>query len=88
MFSYEIGVLITYAGVVVLIFVFGKLFKWPLKIMGKFLASSLLGAAGIILFNFLGAGMGWMIPLNVVTAATVGLLGVPGALLLLILSIL
>lgn len=88
MFSYETGVFITYAGAVVLIFVMGKLLRWPLKIMGKLILSSLAGGAGILLFNWLAAPVGWMIPLNVVTAVTVGTLGIPGALLLLILYVL
>jgi len=82
MFSYEISILITYAGVIVLIFVLGKLLKMPLKVAAKLMVNSLLGAACIIVFNYFGILCGWNIPLNLVTAVTIGALGVPGALLL------
>ena len=44
----QIGVLLTYAGVIILIFIVGKLFVWPIKLVLKLLASSLIaGVLGI-----------------------------------------
>ena len=34
----QIGVLLTYAGVIILIFIVGKLFVWPIKLVLKLLA--------------------------------------------------
>lgn len=83
----EIGVFLTYAGVILLIFLVGKLFLWPIKLILKLILNSVMGAAAILLINVLAAGFDVMIPLNILNALTVGLLGIPGAVLLLILTL-
>lgn len=87
MMEYEISVMVTYAGILVLIFVLGKLLKWPIRIATKCAVSSFLGGVGIMAVNWLwtlAGGMTVLIPLNFVTAVMVGVLGIPGALFLLI----
>lgn len=83
----EMGVFLTYAGVILLIFLVGKLFLWPIKLILKLILNSVMGAAAILLINVLAAGFDVMIPLNMLNALTVGLLGIPGAVLLLILTL-
>lgn len=80
------GVFLTYVGAIVLIFLVGKIFLWPLKIVLKLAASSLIGGLAILLINWLGAGFGVLIPLNLISAVIVGGLGIPGVVLLLILT--
>ena len=80
MLGLELSVFLTYAGALLLILLLGKIFLWPLKLVGKLLISSLVGVnliAGI--FGLL------LIPLNIITAVVVGVLGIPGVILLLIL---
>ena len=84
----QIGVLLTYAGAIILIFIVGKLFVWPIKLVLKLAASSLIAGAAIVLINTAGAGLGISIPLNVLNALTAGVLGIPGLVLLLIFSFL
>ncbi len=83
----QIGVLLTYAGVIILIFIVGKLFVWPIKLVLKLLASSLIAGAAIVLINTAGTGLGIAIPLNVLNALTAGVLGIPGLVMLLIFSL-
>ena len=82
----QMGVFLTYVGAIVLIFLVGKIFLWPLKIVLKLAASSLIGGLAILLINWLGAGFGVLIPLNLISAVIVGVLGIPGVVLLLILT--
>ena len=82
----QMGVFLTYVGAIVLIFLVGKIFLWPLKIVLKLAASSLIGGLAILLINWLGAGFGVLIPLNMISSVIVGGLGIPGVVLLLILT--
>ena len=83
----QMGVFLTYVGAIVLIFLVGKIFLWPLKLVLKLAASSAIGGLAILIINALGAGFGLMIPLNLISAAIVGVLGIPGVMLLLILTL-
>ncbi|MBQ3184925.1 MAG: pro-sigmaK processing inhibitor BofA family protein, partial [Firmicutes bacterium] len=49
---------------------------------------SIAGGIVILIINYIGAFFGVMIPLNMINALIVGVLGIPGAVLLLILNIL
>jgi len=80
----EMGVFLTYAGMIILIFLVGKIFVWPLKLVLKLAANSLMGGLAILVINAIGVGFGIFIPLNLISALVVGALGIPGALLLLI----
>lgn len=81
----QLSVFLTYAGAVVLVFLIGKIFLWPLKMILKLVLNSLAGGLVILLINAIGAAFGLMIPLNFLNAVIVGVLGLPGAVLLLIL---
>ena len=84
----DLSVFLTYAGAIILLFIFGKLFLWPLKIILKLAVNSLIGGAAILLINIIGAEIGIIIPLNMLNALIVGVLGLPGAILLIVLTIL
>lgn len=89
----QIGVFLTYAGAVILIFLIGKVFLWPIKLILKLLFSSAAGGVLILMLNILAGAMGvtgetgFLIPLNALNAVIVGILGIPGAVLLLILAL-
>ena len=83
----QMGVFLTYAGIIILIFLIGKIFLWPLKLVLKLAANSLIGGLAILAINAAGAGFGIFIPLNMISALVVGALGIPGAALLLILTL-
>lgn len=83
----QMGVFLTYVGVIVLIFIVGKIFLWPLKKILKLVANSVIGGLAILLINAVGAEFGLFIPLNIISAVVVGTLGIPGAVLLFIFTI-
>ena len=82
----DLGVFITYVGIVVMFFVFGKMFYWPIKVALKCAVNSVIGGILLILINYFGASLGFFIPVNVLNACIVGILGVPGTIMLLILT--
>lgn len=83
----DLGVFITYIGVIVMFFVFGKLFYWPIKAACKLTFNSILGAAFLLIINYIGGDLGIFIPFNVLNAVIVGILGLPGAIMLLLLTV-
>ena len=58
----------------------------PIKWIFRLMINSALGCIGLMLFNLIGGLFGLYIGVNLVTALTVGLLGVPGFALILILQ--
>ncbi|WP_419025755.1 pro-sigmaK processing inhibitor BofA family protein [Emergencia sp.] len=81
----EMGVFLTFGGAMILIFLLGKALLVPLKVILRLLLNSVLGAVLIIVINFIGMNIGVLIPINVVNSLTVGILGVPGVIMLLLL---
>ena len=53
-------------------------FKWMLGVV----RNTIIGVAGILIFNLMLAGLGLAVGVNAVTALVVGVLGAPGFLLL------
>lgn len=72
---------------IIFLFVFGKIFILPLKSIMKLIINSVLGGILIFIINAIGASFNFHIGLNLLTAIFVGILGVPGAGLLVILQI-
>lgn len=62
------------------------LLRRPLGALGRLAARSAVGLGGIWLFNFAGGLIGVQVGLNLFTALTVGVLGLPGFGLLLLLQ--
>ncbi len=81
----EMGVYLTFGGALILIFLLGRALLVPLKMVLKLIANSMAGAVLLIVINFIGMNIGVMIPVNIVNALVVGVLGVPGVVTLLLL---
>ena len=80
--------LITYLACICFIFLFGKLFIVPLKKILKLILNSILGGISIYIINLVGAHFGFHIGLNFFTSVIIGLLGLPGAICLIIVKLL
>lgn len=78
---------LTFFACIIFLFIFGKIFIIPLKNIFKLILNSILGGFSIFLINTIGSSFGFHIGLNLITSIFVGLLGVPGAGLLVILQI-
>jgi len=64
-----------------------RVFWRPLKSVLAMILSSVLGGAGLYIFNMVFAGLGFSLGVNIVTAAVCGLFGLPGLVLLVLLKV-
>ena len=62
-------------------------FAWPIKLITKLIINSALGALLIFIINLVGTSFNFHIGLNVINSIIVGILGIPGAVLLILIKI-
>lgn len=70
------------------LFLIGKIFIVPIKWILKLVFSSILGGLLIFAINLLGGIWGIHIGINIFTVIMVGILGIPGAICLIVISLL
>ena len=80
--------IITYIACICFIFIFGRIFIMPLKKILKLILNSIIGAISIYLINLIGGTFGFHIGLNIFTSVIIGILGLPGAVCLIIVKLL
>jgi len=79
---------ITYLACICFIFIIGRIFIVPLKKILKLIINSIFGGLVIYVMNLIGANFGFHIGLNIVNSIIIGLLGLPGAVCLIIVKLL
>jgi len=87
-----------FAGVLISIAAFGfgililwlicKLLKVSLKIIWKLVINALLGALILVVFNLIGGLFGFTLPITFLSALVAGVFGVPGVIVLALLTLL
>lgn len=82
----ETNSIIAFLACVSVLFIFGKILVLPIKKFLKLLMNSVLGGILIYIINIVGASFNFHIGLNLGTSIFIGILGVPGAMLLVILK--
>lgn len=80
--------LITYLACICFLFLFGKIFIVPIKKVLKLVINSILGGCVIWVINLIGASVSFHIGLNFFTSILIGLLGLPGAVCMIIVKLL
>ena len=80
--------IITYLACICFLFLFGRIFIVPIKKILKLVLNSIIGGVVIFLINLVGANFGFHIGLNFFTSILVGLLGLPGVVVLVIIKLL
>lgn len=80
--------LITYLACICFLFLFGKIFIVPIKKVLKLVINSILGGCVIWVINLIGASFNFHIGLNFFTSILIGLLGLPGAVCMIIVKLL
>jgi len=70
----------------VLLYLFGLILVIPIKIIIKLLINGIIGGVLLFFFNLIGGIFGLSIAINPLNAIIVGILGIPGVLLLLIMQ--
>lgn len=83
----DLNMLLIYVACIIGIIIIGKIFIVPIKIIVKLIVNSLLGAVLLYVINLIGAMWSFHIGINVITALVVGILGIPGAILLMMMQI-
>lgn len=83
----ETNTIITFFACIIILFIVGRIFIVPLKKILKLCINSILGGVLIYVINIVGATFGFHIGLNIGTSIFVGILGVPGAVFLIILKL-
>lgn len=79
--------IITYLACICFLFLFGRIFIVPIKKVLKLVLNSILGGIIIFLINLIGGLWGFHIGLNFFTSILIGLLGLPGAVCLVIVKL-
>ena len=79
LFIYIIGIILG----CILIVVFSK----PIRALFRLIVNSALGGICIVAFNFISQLFGFFIGVNALTAFTIGILGIPGFIMLLMLRL-
>lgn len=82
----EIGILLAYAFGMLLLYLLGYLFLVPLKTAAKLVANSAAAGVLLLVINLVGGRFGFLLPLNLFSALLVGMLGLPGLVLLFVLN--
>jgi len=77
-----------YIASIIFIFIFAKIFLVPLKSIFKLILNSILGGVLIYIINIVGMLFDFHIGLNIITSILIGILGVPGAVLLVVIKLL
>ena len=80
------NVIIAYALGLALLYFVGWLLLVPMKWLLRFLLNSVIGGGVLWILNLLSGLTGITVAINPVTALTVGFLGVPGLILILLLQ--
>lgn len=80
--------IITYVACILFLFIFGKVFVVPIKIIWKLIINSVLGGLFIFIINLIGSYFNFHIGLNLITSIFIGILGIPGAIVIVIIKLL
>lgn len=83
----EINVILAYAFGIILIYLVGRMFLMPIKLIFRLIYNALLGGAMLWVLNFAGAHIGFNIAINPITALVAGFLGLPGVVLLVLFKV-
>ena len=79
--------IIIFLACICFIFLIGRIFIVPIKKILKLVFNSILGGLLIFIINLIGSLFNFHIGLNIFTSILVGILGIPGAICLIIVKI-
>ena len=79
---------LVFIGAVIAVFIILKILAWPIKKIFKMVMNIVIGGLLLVGVNYIGANFGFVIPINWITALLVGILGIPGLIVLIVLTLL
>lgn len=77
---------LVFIGAAVAVFIILKILAWPIKKIVKMIINIVIGGLLLMLVNYVGAYFGFTLAINWISALTVGVLGIPGLIILVILN--
>jgi inhibitor of the pro-sigma K processing machinery len=80
----EFNVIFAYVFGIILLYVVGRMFLMPIKLIFRLIYNGLIGGAMLWALNFVGLHIGFTIAINPITALIAGFLGLPGVILLIL----
>lgn len=80
--------IIAYIACIIFLFIFGKIFIVPIKTILRLVINSILGGIIIFIINLIGSIWNFHIGVNLITSIFVGILGIPGAVVIIIIKLL
>ena len=80
-------VIIAYVAGVLIVYALGKMLMIPLRSIFNLIANAVIGGGVLLVINFIGSFWDFGVGVNPITALVVGLLGVPGGLLIIALRL-
>jgi inhibitor of the pro-sigma K processing machinery len=83
----EYNIIFAYAFGIILIYLIGRVFLMPLKLIFRLIYNGLIGGIMLWVVNLVGSYVGFTIGINVVSALIAGFLGIPGVILLILFKI-
>ncbi|GBG56047.1 pro-sigmaK processing inhibitor BofA [Sporomusaceae bacterium FL31] len=83
----EFNVIFAYAFGIILIYLIGRIFLMPLKLVFRLIYNGIIGGIMLWVVNLVGGYIGFTIGINVITALIAGFLGIPGVILLILFKI-
>jgi len=82
--SGDYNVIFAYVFGIILLYVVGRMFLMPIKLIFRLIYNALIGGAMLWALNFVGLHIGFTIAINPITALIAGFLGLPGVILLIL----
>ncbi len=86
--EYNVQLLFAALFLVFLVYLTGRILLKPLRLLFKLMYNSLIGLILLWAANLLGGGLGLYLPVNWVTVAIAGFLGIPGLIFLILMYVL
>ncbi|MGI6093245.1 MAG: pro-sigmaK processing inhibitor BofA [Veillonellaceae bacterium] len=84
----ELNIVLAYAFGILLIFLIGRVFLMPIKLVLRLIYNGLIGGIMLWVLNFVGAYFDFSIAINPITALVAGFLGMPGIIILVLFKLL
>ena len=83
----DITIIISVITCIIFILIFEKILLFPMRKVFKLILNTFLGGLAIWIINIIGTSFDFHIGLNIITSIIVGILGIPGAILLILLKV-
>ena len=84
----DVNMIVVYIACIIGIFIIGKIFIVPIKVIMKLILNTILGGILLYIINIIGGTFNFHIGINLITILVTGILGIPGVVLLILLHIL